>query len=493
MNLNYVIEQLLVPNKIKKDDLSHVLSMTECLHIDYSDLYFQSCYNETFILEDQIVKSGSYNITQGVGIRVMIGEQTGFAYTDQLTLDALYRSMKAAMSVKDDRDKSNNSIVNKQYISSYTTPPVYSPVYPHVNPLSSMSKKEKIELLMRIDKTARNSDPRVCKVHVDLSGTYEHILIMATDGTLAADVRPLVRLSILVQVEQNSKREQGISGGGGRCGYEIFLKNVNSSVSDMQIDYWAKDAVRMGLVNLHAIPAPAGSMPVVLGPGWPGILLHEAVGHGLEGDFNRRGSSIFYNKIGEKITSTLCTVVDDATLKGLRGSLTIDDEGIPGQYNVLIKNGILKKYMQDKLNAKLMGTISTGNGRRESYAHLPMPRMTNTYMLSGTSTPDDIVSSIDYGIYASNFGGGQVDITSGKFVFSASEACLIEKGRITKPIKGVTLIGSGIEIMQNIAMVGNDLLLDSGVGICVKNGQNIPVGVGQPTVKLNKITVGGTN
>lgn len=489
MNLDYVIEQLLVPHKLNQDDLLHVLDMTQCLHIDYADLYVQSCYNETLTLEDQIVKSGSYNITQGVGIRVVTGEQTGFAYTDQLTVDALARSMTAAMSITNNKD--NDPIIRKKCVSSSTLS--HNPIYLHINPLSSISKDEKIELLMRIDKVARNTDPRVCKVHVDLSGTYEQILIIATDGTLAADVRPLVRLSILVQVEQDSKREQGMSGGGGRYGYDVFLKNTDLTTGEAQVDQWAQDAVRMSVVNLHAIPAPAGSMPVVLGPGWPGILLHEAVGHGLEGDFNRRGSSIFYNKIGEKITSELCTVVDDATLQGLRGSLTIDDEGMPGQYNILIKNGILQKYMQDKLNATLMGKISTSNGRRESYAHLPMPRMTNTYMLSGTSSPDDIMNSIDYGVYASNFGGGQVDITSGEFVFSASEACLIEKGRITKPIKGATLIGSGLEIMRNISMVGNDLLLDPGVGICMKNGQNIPVGVGQPTIKLNKITIGGTN
>lgn len=490
MSLNNVTEQLLTPNKLKRDDLLHILNTAECLQADYADLYFQSCYNEVLVLEDKIIKSGFYGITQGVGVRVILGEQTGFSYTDQLTFDALSRSMTAAVSIANEYH-SNSPIVTKKKCIPFITK--NSPVYSRINPLSSISKNEKIELLMKIDKVARNADPRVCKVRVNLSGTYEQILIAATDGTFTADIRPLVRLSIVVQVEQNSKREQGVSGGGGRCGYDLFFKNLTSKIGEVQVDHWTKDAVRMGLINLHAVSAPAGSMPVVLGPGWPGILLHEAVGHGLEGDFNRRGSSIFYNKIGKKITSTLCTIVDDATLKGLRGSLTIDDEGVPGQYNILIKNGILQKYMQDKLNSKLMGKISTGNGRRESYAHLPMPRMTNTYMLSGTSTPDDIINSVDYGIYAANFGGGQVDITSGKFVFSTSEACLIEKGHITKPIKGATLIGSGIEVMQNISMVGNDLSLDPGVGTCVKNGQNIPVGVGQPTIKLNKITIGGTN
>lgn len=489
MHLDYVTEQLLIPNKLKHEDLLYILDMTKLFHIDYADLYFQSCYHEQWVLEDRIVKFGSYNITQGVGVRVITGEQTGFSYTDQLTFDALIRSMTAAISIANESRK--NSMFNKKQ-HTFVVTTCKNPVYSHIDPFSSISNNDKIALLMRIDKIARDTDPRVCKVNVNLSGAYEQILIAATDGTLSADIRPLVRLSILVQVEQNGQREQGISGGGGRYGYDFFLKKI-SVTEEIQADYWTKDAVRMGLMNLHAIPAPAGSMPVVLGSGWPGILLHEAVGHGLEGDFNRRKSSVFYDSIGKKITSELCTIVDDSTLYGLRGSLTIDDEGTPGQYNVLIKNGILKKYMQDKLNSKLMGTVPTGNGRRESYAHLPMPRMTNTYMLSGKSTPDEIINSIDYGIYASNFGGGQVDITSGKFVFSASEASLIEKGHVTKSIKGATLIGSGIEIMQNITMVGNDLSLDSGVGMCIKNGQSIPVGVGQPTIKLNKITVGGTD
>lgn len=488
MSLDYVTEELLTSNKLTHADLLHVLDMTENLKINYSDLYFQSCYQESWILEDKIIKSGLYNITQGVGVRVITGEKTGFSYTDQLTLNALIHSMTTSISISKERYFNNLSITKK---NKFCTILYDRPIYSCSNPLFSMSKNEKIELLMHIDKVARSTDSRVCKVHVVLSGMYEQVLVAATDGTLAADIRPLVKLSILVQVEHNGKREQGISGGGGRYGYDEFLKK-NSVTGEMQVDFWARDAVRMGLINLYAMDAPSGSMSVVLGPGWPGVLLHEAVGHGLEGDFNRRGSSMFYNKIGKKITSELCTIVDDSTLQGLRGSLTIDDEGTPGQYNVLIKNGILKKYMQDKLNARLMGTISTGNGRRESYAHIPMPRMTNTYMLPGTSTSEEIINSVDYGVYASNFGGGQVDITSGKFVFSASEASLIEKGKITQSIKGATLIGSGIEIMKNISMVGNDLLLDSGVGICVKNAQNIPVSVGQPTIKLDRITIGGT-
>ncbi|URJ23637.1 metalloprotease TldD [Blochmannia endosymbiont of Camponotus sp.] len=486
MNLDFVIEGLLTPNNLQHNDLLYLLDMTEKFQIDYSDLYFQSCCHETWALEDSIIKSGSYTIDQGAGTRVIIGEQTGFAYTDQLTLDALIRSMKAATSITNERHCNNNITVNLKKHKD-----VYPAAYSYMNPLSNVSREEKIELLMRIDKIARSIDSRVQKVNANLSGVYEQILVAATDGTLASDVRPLVRLSILVQSEQHGKREQGISGGGGRFGYDFFLDTI--SEGEIRADCWAKDAARMSLINLEAVAAPAGTMTVVLGSGWPGILLHEAVGHGLEGDFNRRGSSVFSNKIGKIVASELCTIVDDATLKGSRGSLTIDDEGMPGQYNILIKNGILQGYMQDKLNAKLMGCASTGNGRRESYASLPMPRMTNTYMLPGQSTPEEIINSVDYGVYASNFSGGQVDITSGKFVFSASEAFLIEKGHITKSIKGATLIGSGIEIMKNISMVGNDLSLDKGVGTCIKNGQNIPVSVGQPTIKLNNITVGGTN
>ena len=349
--------------------------------------------------------------------------------------------------------------------------------------------KEKLDILSRVDKVAREADKRVQEVTASLSGVYELILVAATDGTLAADVRPLVRLSVSVLVEEDGKRERGASGGGGRFGYEFFLADLDGEV---RADAWAKEAVRMALVNLSAVAAPAGTMPVVLGAGWPGVLLHEAVGHGLEGDFNRRGTSVFSGQVGELVASELCTVVDDGTMVDRRGSVAIDDEGTPGQYNVLIENGILKGYMQDKLNARLMGMTPTGNGRRESYAHLPMPRMTNTYMLPGKSTPQEIIESVEYGIYAPNFGGGQVDITSGKFVFSTSEAYLIENGKVTKPVKGATLIGSGIETMQQISMVGNDLKLDNGVGVCGKEGQSLPVGVGQPTLKVDNLTVGGT-
>jgi len=365
----------------------------------------------------------------------------------------------------------------------------HSPLYTSVDPLQSMSREEKLDILRRVDKVAREADKRVQEVTASLSGVYELILVAATDGTLAADVRPLVRLSVSVLVEEDGKRERGASGGGGRFGYEFFLADLDGEV---RADAWAKEAVRMALVNLSAVAAPAGTMPVVLGAGWPGVLLHEAVGHGLEGDFNRRGTSVFSGQVGELVASELCTVVDDGTMVDRRGSVAIDDEGTPGQYNVLIENGILKGYMQDKLNARLMGMTPTGNGRRESYAHLPMPRMTNTYMLPGKSTPQEIIESVEYGIYAPNFGGGQVDITSGKFVFSTSEAYLIENGKVTKPVKGATLIGSGIEAMQQISMVGNDLKLDNGVGVCGKEGQSLPVGVGQPTLKVDNLTVGGT-
>ncbi|SUC28492.1 protease TldD [Providencia rustigianii] len=365
----------------------------------------------------------------------------------------------------------------------------YKKLYSEADPLQSLPREQKIELLHRVDQVARAEDPRVIEVNASLTGVYEQVLVAATDGTLASDIRPLVRLSVSVLVEHDGKRERGASGGGGRYGYEYFLEIHQGQVVAEQ---YAREAVRMALVNLSAIAAPAGMMPVVLGAGWPGVLLHEAVGHGLEGDFNRRGTSVFSGKVGEQVASSLCTVVDDGTIVGRRGSLAVDDEGVPGQYNILIENGILRNYIQDKHNARLMGVAPTGNARRESYAHLPMPRMTNTYMLAGQSTPEEIIASVEKGLYAPNFGGGQVDITSGKFVFSTSEAYLIENGKITSPVKGATLIGSGVEAMQQISMVGNDLALDKGVGVCGKEGQSVPVGVGQPTLKLDKMTVGGT-
>ena len=413
-------------------------------------------------------------------MRAISGEKTGFAYADQISLLALEQSAQAARTIV--RDSGDGKVQTLGAVE-------HSPLYTSVDPLQSMSREEKLDILRRVDKVAREADKRVQEVTASLSGVYELILVAATDGTLAADVRPLVRLSVSVLVEEDGKRERGASGGGGRFGYEFFLADLDGEV---RADAWAKEAVRMAPVNLSAVAAPAGTMPVVLGAGWPGVLLHEAVGHGLEGDFNRRGTSVFSGQVGELVASELCTVVDDGTMVDRRGSVAIDDEGTPGQYNVLIENGILKGYMQDKLNARLMGMTPTGNGRRESYAHLPMPRMTNTYMLPGKSTPQEIIESVEYGIYAPNFGGGQVDITSGKFVFSTSEAYLIENGKVTKPVKGATLIGSGIETMQQISMVGNDLKLDNGVGVCGKEGQSLPVGVGQPTLKVDNLTVGGT-
>lgn len=489
MNLDLVKEQLLVPNKLHLNDLEYVLGMTENFKIDYADLYFQSCFHENWILEDGIVKSGDYNINNGVGVRTMSGDRTGFAYTNQLTLKNLKDSMESAISIAN-RDNYKNIVSSGRDTNNFFRKNTNHSICSNINPLCSLSNEEKVNLLMRINNIARSESSYVTRVQAILSGTYEQILIASTDGTLESDIRPLVKLSIFVQVERNGRRDQGISGGGSRIGYDGLL---NTNIKDeICIDYWTRDAVKMGIVNLDAVKAPSGSIPVVLGSGWPGILIHEAVGHGLEADFNRKGTSIFSNKLGKQVASELCTIVDDATIVESRGSLTIDDEGIPGQYTTLIKNGVLQGYMQDRLNAKLMGVNSTGNGRRASYSVLPIPRMTNTYMLPSNTTPEEIIDSVYYGIYATNFGGGQVDITSGNFVFSASTAFLIEKGHITHPIKGATLIGSGIEIMQNISMVGNDFSLDSGVGICVKNGQQIPVSVGQPTIKLNKITVGGT-
>lgn len=480
MSFSTVSNHLLTAHDLDEQDLFSVLTQLADRHIDYGDLYFQSSFHEAWVLEDKIIKNGSYNIDQGVGIRAVSGEKTGFAYADQISLTALQQSASAARSIV--REQGNGKVQSLHRVNN-------TALYAALDPLRAMPREEKIALLHRLDRVARAEDPRVQEVNASLTGVYEEVLVAATDGTLATDIRPLVRLSVSVLVEEDGKREHGGSGGGGRFGYEYFLGTEDGEI---RADHFAREAVRMALVNLSAVAAPAGSMPVVLGAGWPGVLLHEAVGHGLEGDFNRRGASVFSGKIGQQVTSSLCTIVDDGTIGDRRGSLAIDDEGVPGQYNVLIENGILKGYMQDKLNARLMGGDPTGNGRRESYAHLPMPRMTNTYMLAGETSPEEIIASVKNGLYAPNFGGGQVDITSGKFVFSTSEAYLIENGKITKPVKGATLIGSGIEAMQQVSMVGNDLKLDKGVGVCGKEGQSVPVGVGQPTLKLDSITVGGT-
>jgi len=467
---------LLAPAGITDHQLHHILGTVLGNNIDNADLYFQSTYAESWALEDSIIKGGSYQIDRGVGVRAMSGEKTGFAYSDDIVVPALEQAANAARNIS--HHGGGKAINAYQYHAGHE-------LYLPQNPLNSLNENEKINLLQRIDRFARQLDPRIVQVNVSLAAEYETILIMASDGHLAADVRPLVRLNISVVAEQNGRREQGYAGGGGRYDYRYFMEEEHA------LNY-AREAVRQALVNLEAIPAPAGTMPVVLGPGWPGVLLHEAIGHGLEGDFNRKGSSIYSNRIGEKVASELCTVVDDGTLPNRRGSLNIDDEGVPTQCTVLIEKGILRQYMQDKRNARLMGIQSTGNGRRESYAHVPMPRMTNTYLLPGSSTPDEIIASVKRGIYAVNFAGGQVDIVSGKFVFSASEAYLIENGKITVPVKGATLIGSGPEVLHTISMVGNDLELDAGIGVCGKEGQSVPVGVGQPTLRIDAITVGGT-
>lgn len=446
--------------------------------VDFGDLYFQESRFESWSLEDSIVKSGNFGIEKGVGVRAVSGEKSGFAYSDDISKEAIDAAVKTAKVI------SRSGQVQK--VKAFSSTPLAVHLYDFVDPVDSLSAEEKIRLLESVDAEARRLDSRVSQVMVGLAGTKDIVLVAASDGTLAYDVRPLVRLSVSVIVEDNGKREQGSSGGGARVGYGYFLE-------DERAMEFAREAVRQALVKLDAVDAPAGPMTVVLGPGWPGVLLHEAIGHGLEGDFNRKGSSAFSGRIGEKVASEVCTVVDDGTLANRRGSLNIDDEGVPTQNTMLIENGILKGYMQDKMNARLMGVSPTGNGRRESYSHLPMPRMTNTYMLAGQSLPEEIIKSVKKGLYAVNFGGGQVDITSGKFVFSASEAYLIENGKVTRPVRGATLIGNGPDVLTKVSMVGNDLKLDQGVGTCGKEGQSVPVGVGQPTLKVDELTVGGTS
>lgn len=479
--LHSVSNSLLLPSGLELSHLTKVLDLFSSREIDYGDLFFQFSQDESWSLEDSMIKEGGFYIDRGVGVRAVSGERTGFAYADQISLSQLEQCALAARSITQHSAQTLQVQPFRQVVAPAR--------YPAINPLDSLAREQKVALLHLIDKTARAEDKRVIQVNASLSALYEEVLVAATDGTLAADIRPLVRLSVSVLVEQDGKRERGGAGAGGRFGLEWFFSPHISG--DSQAVFLAKEAVRQALVNLSAIAAPAGALPVVLGAGWPGVLLHEAVGHGLEGDFNRKESSLFTGRIGELVTSPLCTIVDDGTIANHRGSITVDDEGVPSQYNVLIENGILKGYMQDKLNARLMGVAPTGNGRRESYAHLPMPRMTNTYMLAGNSEFDEMIESVEFGLYAPHFSGGQVDITSGKFVFSTAEAYLIEKGKITKPVTGATLIGSGIEAMQQVSMVGKNLELDLGVGTCGKEGQSVPVGVGQPALKLDKITVGG--
>ncbi len=469
-------ELLLQPADLDESSIQKLIRSLHHQHVDEAELYFQSASYESWYLEDSEVKSGSYSIDRGVGIRAISGEKTGYAYCDDIALPSMERALSAARSI---------ALTSGSSMPIITSSRLPIARYPGINPIEGMTKQDKIALLEAIDKEARRIDPRVIQVNASLSGCYEVILVAGLNGALMADVRPMVSVHVSVIVEANGRRESARTGGGGRVGYAFFLEEGRAL-------HYAREAVREALVNLEAGPAPAGTMPVVLGPGWPGVLLHEAVGHGLEGDFNRKGLSAFSGCLGEQVASPGVTVVDDGTLLDRRGSLTVDDEGTPTQCTTLIENGILVNYMQDKLNAKLMGMQPTGNCRRESYAHMPLPRMTNTYMLAGQHHPEDIIRSVKRGLYAVNFGGGQVDITSGQFVFSASEAYLIEDGRVTRPVKGATLIGNGPDIMKKISMVGNDLALDPGIGVCGKDGQSIPVGVGQPTLKIDAITVGGT-
>jgi len=468
---------LLAPAGLDDTDLDRLLGQILTHRVDYADLYFQYSRHESWSLEEGQVKSGSYNVEQGVGVRAVSGEKTGFAYSDEILLPALSDAATAARAIARSGASAATPVCQRNEVAAR----LYAPL----DPIASLEDAAKVKLLETVEAEAKRTDPRVTQVMASLSGVQEVILVARNDGGLAADVRPLVRLNVTVIVEANGRRETGSYGGGGRVSYQYFLEN------DYARNY-AREAVRQALVNLDADDAPAGSMQVVLGPGWPGILLHEAIGHGLEGDFNRKGTSAFAGMVGQQVAARGVTVVDDGTLADRRGSLNVDDEGTPTQKTVLIEDGILKGYLQDTLNARLMGVAPTGNGRRESYAHIPMPRMTNTYMLPGLRDPQEIIASVKKGLYAVNFGGGQVDITNGKFVFSASEAYLIENGKVTRPVKGATLIGNGPDVLTRVTMVGNDLALDSGVGTCGKDGQSVPVGVGQPTLLIDGLTVGGT-
>jgi TldD protein len=468
-------EVLLAPTGLDTQSLQGVLSNIMSHQIDYADLYFQYSRTESWGLEEGQVKSGGFAIDQGVGVRAVSGEKTAFAYSDEINLPALQQAAKATRAIA--------ALGVEQTASGIITREA-KPLYLPNDPIASLSAEAKVKLLERLEQFAKKIDPRVKQVMASIAGEYEVVMVARSDGVMAADVRPLVRVSIQVIAEQNGRREQGTSGGGGRFDYSYF--------SDEVLQDYAEKAVHQALVNLNARPAPAGSMTVVLGAGWPGILLHEAIGHGLEGDFNRKGSSAFSDMIGQQVAAKDITIVDDGTIADRRGSLTMDDEGNPTHKTTLIEDGILKGYIQDSLNARLMGMPLTGNARRESYAHIPMPRMTNTYMHNGDKDPEEIIKSVKKGLYAANFGGGQVDITSGKFVFSAAEAYMIEDGKITYPVKGATLIGNGPDVLTRVSMVGNDMALDSGVGTCGKEGQSVPVGVGQPTLKIDSLTVGGT-
>ncbi|MGV3654923.1 MAG: metalloprotease TldD [Noviherbaspirillum sp.] len=468
---------LLTPFGLDEARLAGVLGTMFTHKVDYADLYFQFTKSEGWSLEEGIVKTGSFSIDQGVGVRAVSGDRTAFSYSDEISERALQEAAAATRTIA--RQGAGRTKVASR-VQAVGGRSLYLPN----DPIASLDATAKVKLLEKVERIARAKDPRVVQVMAGLAGVYDVVLVARSDGALAADIRPLVRLSITVIAEQNGRREMGSSGGGGRYSYGYF--------SDELLETYASEAVASALVNLEARPAPAGPMTVVLGPGWPGVLLHEAIGHGLEGDFNRKGSSAFSGRIGERVAARGVTVVDDGTLPDRRGSLNIDDEGNPTQCTTLIEDGILKGYMQDTLNARLMKMPVTGNARRQSFAHLPMPRMTNTYMLGGDKDPGEILASVKHGLYAVNFGGGQVDITNGKFVFSASEAYVIENGRIAYPVKGATLVGNGPDALTRVSMIGKDMRLDAGVGVCGKEGQSVPVGVGQPTMRIDGMTVGGT-
>jgi len=468
---------LLTPFGLDESHLTRALAEIRAHKVDEADLYFQYTRSEGWSLEEGIVKTGSFSIDQGVGVRAVSGEKTAFAYSDDISEAALLDAAHTVRSISQ-AASGRRVAVGKPKIARSRR------LYPDQDPIATMDSAAKVALLGRVEKLARAKDPRVLQVMAGLAMEYDVVLVARADGVLAADVRPLVRLSVTVIAEQKGRREVGSSGGGGRFGLAYF--------DDAQISKYVDQAVHAALTNLEARPAPAGEMTVVLGSGWPGILLHEAIGHGLEGDFNRKGSSAFSGRVGQRVAAKGVTVLDDGTMADRRGSLNVDDEGNTSARNVLIEDGILQGYIQDAMNARLMGVAPTGNGRRESYAHVPMPRMTNTYMLGGDKAPEEIVRSIKKGLYAVNFGGGQVDITSGKFVFSASEAYWVENGKILYPVKGATLVGSGPDCLKRVSMIGNDMALDSGVGTCGKDGQSVPVGVGQPTLRIDGLTVGGT-
>lgn len=472
--LEQVETNLFQESDLHLDNLQAAIHKLQAFDVDYSDIFIQEIQHQYWQLEDGIVKDASFNLNKGLGVRAIEGEKTSFAYANQLQLQALENAISAASSM---------SRSGQEKVIAFNAVKA-KPLYSSAPVLFDVQQQQKIDLLRELDAKARHLDEKVQQVIVSLSAVDEQMLVLGSDGVVAADIRPMIRLNVSVIVEHQGRRERGSAGLGGRYGWQELMQT--------DLNGLAKTAVTQALINLEAIDAPAGMMPVVLGSGWPGVLLHEAVGHGLEGDFNRKGSSAYANKIGQQVASSLCTVVDDGTLPNQRGSLSVDDEGTVSQSTVLIENGVLKGYMQDKHNARLMGQAPTGNGRRESYAHLPMPRMTNTYMKSGESDPQDIIKSVKKGIYAPNFAGGQVDITSGNFVFSASEAYLIEDGKITAPIKGATLTGNGPEVLKRVSMVGNDSKLDPGIGVCGKDGQSVAVCVGQPTLKVDQMTVGGT-